>query len=40
VDTVNVGFRALLCPFFIIALREMGHTAIQNKCPRSGHKSD
>jgi hypothetical protein len=40
VGTVNVGSRAPACPPFIVALRERGHTAIQDKRPRSGRESD
>jgi hypothetical protein len=40
VGTVNVGFRALACPLFIVALCERRLTAIQNKRPRSRRESD
>jgi hypothetical protein len=32
--------RASACPPFIVALRERGSTAIQDKRPRSGRESD
>jgi hypothetical protein len=38
--TVNVGSRAPICPLFIVALHERGHTVIHDKRPRSGHGSD
>jgi hypothetical protein len=40
VGTVNVGFRALTCPLFIVTLRERGPTAIHGKRPQSGRGSD
>jgi hypothetical protein len=40
VGTVNVDSRAPACPPFIIALCERGFTAIQDKRPQSGHRSD
>jgi hypothetical protein len=40
VGTVNVGSCASACLHFIVALREMGPTAIHGKRPRSGRGSD
>jgi hypothetical protein len=40
VGTVNVGSRAPACPPFIVALRERGSTAIHDRRPRSGRRSD
>jgi hypothetical protein len=40
VGTVNVDSRAPMCSPFIVALRERGHTVIQDKRPRSRRESD
>jgi hypothetical protein len=40
VGTMNIGFRALACPPFIVALRERGPTAIHGRRPRSGRGLD
>jgi hypothetical protein len=36
----NVDSRVPTCPSFIVTLRERGHTAIHDRCPRSGRGSD
>jgi hypothetical protein len=40
VGTANVGFRALTCLTFYMALREGGPTATNGRRPRSGRVSD
>jgi hypothetical protein len=40
VGMANVGSRAPACPPFIVVLRERGSTAIHDRRPRSGRRSD